>query len=93
MFILKYTNIKKNQTKISKKKKKKRHYCCGRDIKNCFMVARDICDNRMHVNCINYSTGLSTVAVTYVCQRCIHDNFLGVINFLHYQIKKNLGQL
>ena len=42
----------------------------------------------MHVNCINYSTGLATVAITYVCQRCIHDNFLGVINFLHYQIKK-----
>ena len=31
---------------------------------------------------------LQRVAVTYVCQRCIHDNFLGVINFLCYQIKK-----
>ena len=65
-----------------------RHYYCGRDITNSFMVACDICDDWLHVNCINYSTGLATVAVTYVCQRWIHDNFLGVINFLHYQIKK-----
>ena len=65
-----------------------RHYCCGRDIKNSFVVACDICDDWLHVNCINYGTGLATVAVTYVCQRCIHDVFLGVINFLHYQIKK-----
>ena len=41
----------------------------------------------MHVDCINNTTGLATVAVTYVCQRCIHDIFFGVINFLHYQIK------
>ena len=66
------------------KQNKIRHYCCGRDIKNSFMVACDICDDWLHVNCINYSTGLATVAVTYVCQRCIHDNFSGVINFLRY---------
>ena len=65
-----------------------RQYCCGRDIKNSFMVACDICDDWLHVNCINYSTSLATVAITYVCQRCINDNFLGLINFLHYQIKK-----
>ena len=65
-----------------------RHYCCSRDIKNSFVVACDIYDDWLHVNCINYGTGLATVAVTYVCQRCIHDIFLGVINFLHYQIKK-----
>ena len=34
-----------------------RHYCCGRDIKNSFVVACDICDDWLHVNCINYSTG------------------------------------
>ena len=65
-----------------------RHYCCGRYIKNSFMVACDICDDWLHVNCINYSNGLATVTVTYVCQRCIYYNFLGVISFLHYQIKK-----
>ena len=52
------------------------------------MVACDICDDWLHVNCINYSNGLATVTVTYVCQRCIYYNFLGVISFLHYQIKK-----
>ena len=40
-----------------------RHYCCGRYIKNSFMVACDIGDAWLHVNCINYSTGLATVAV------------------------------
>ena len=44
-----------------------RHYCCDRYIKNSFMVACDICDAWLHVNFINYSTGLATVAVTYVC--------------------------
>ena len=52
------------------------------------MVACDMCDDWLHVNFINYSTGLATVAITYVCQRYIHDNFLVAINFLHYQIKK-----
>ena len=54
------------------------------------MVACDIYDDWLHVNWIIYSTGLATVAITYVCQRCIHDNFLGVINFLHYLIKKKV---
>ena len=65
-----------------------RQCCYGRDIKNSFMVACDIREDWLHVNCVNYSTGLATVAITYVCQRCIHGNFLGVINVLHYQIKK-----
>ena len=65
-----------------------RQYCCSRDIKNSFMVACDICDDWLHVNCINYSTGLAMVAITYFCRKCVRDNFLGVINFLYYQITK-----
>ena len=65
-----------------------RHYCCDRDIKNYFMIACDVCGDWLHVNCITCSTCLETVVVTYVCQRCIQDNFLGVINFLNYQIEK-----
>ena len=26
--------------------------------------------------------------IIYVCQRCIHNNFLGVINVLYYQLEK-----
>ena len=63
-------------------------YCCGQDIKNSFMVGCDICDDWLHVSCINYSTSLAAVAITYVCQRCIHNNFLGVINVLYYQLEK-----
>jgi hypothetical protein len=75
---------------LSSKRRKPYPYCiCNKEIKNCCMVACEICDNWFHLNCINISKKELSYMDYYLCPFCLYYSPEETISVIRTIVKSN----